>query len=201
MAVLVDDLLLLARLDQGRPVARDPVELRPLVADAVAAASAVSPERRISLVASHGVLVRGDAGRLRQAVDNLLRNAAIHTPAGSAVEVKVMVADGAARLSVSDNGPGLDPQEAEHVFDRFFQADPSRSGQGTGLGLSIVAAIAQAHGGRTWVESVKGVGSTFYFELPVDNNDGESLDSTDSGELRDPAVTQGEERVGNRVGR
>ena len=201
MAVLVDDLLLLARLDQGRPVARDPVELRPLVADAVAAASAVSPERRISLHAPHGVLVRGDAGRLRQAVDNLLRNAVVHTPAGSAVEVKVVAANGAARLSVSDNGPGLDPQEAEHVFDRFFQADPSRSGQGTGLGLSIVAAIAEAHGGRTWVESVKGVGSTFYFELPVDDHDAEPVGMRQAGERRQPAGAHGEERVGHRVGR
>jgi two-component system OmpR family sensor kinase len=200
MSVLVDDLLLLARLDQGRPLAREPVELRPLVADAVAAASAVDPGRPITLVASHGLLVRGDAGRLRQAVDNLLRNAIVHTPLGSPVEVMVQVSASAVRLSVSDHGPGLDPEEVEHVFDRFFQADPSRSGQGTGLGLSIVAAIAEAHGGRTWVESVKGTGSTFFFELPLDDHDDDTLERPDVVRERDPQASEGEERVGHRVG-
>jgi two-component system OmpR family sensor kinase len=200
MSVLVDDLLLLARLDQGRPVARDPVELRPLVADAVAAASAVDPERPINLVCSHGVLVRGDAGRLRQAVDNLLRNAIVHTPAGSPVEVLVEVSDTAVRLSVRDDGPGLDPLEVEHVFDRFFQADPSRSGQGTGLGLSIVAAIADAHGGRTWVERVKGSGSSFFFELPVDGHGEDAVESPEGIGERYPQRSEGGERVGHRVG-
>jgi two-component system, OmpR family, sensor kinase len=200
MSVLVDDLLLLARLDQGRPLAREPVELRPLVADAVAAASAVDPGRPITLVASHGLLVKGDAGRLRQAVDNLLRNAIVHTPLGSPVEVMVQVSASAVRLSVSDHGPGLDPEEVEHVFDRFFQADPSRSGQGTGLGLSIVAAIADAHGGRTWVESVKGTGSTFFFELPLDDHDEETFQPPDVIRERDPQASEGDERVGHRVG-
>jgi two-component system OmpR family sensor kinase len=168
MSVLVDDLLLLARLDQGRPLAREPVEVRPLIADAVDAVRAVHPQRRISLDAPHGVLVQGDDGRIRQAVDNLLRNAVVHTPRNSPVAVKVITEGATVRLSIADEGPGLTPEEAEHVFDRFFQADLSRTGQGTGLGLSIVAAIAEAHGGRTWVESEKGVGSTFYFELPVD---------------------------------
>jgi two-component system OmpR family sensor kinase len=182
MAVLIDDLLLLARLDQGRPLARDAVELRPLVADAVAAARAVDPARAISLDAPHGVLVQGDAGRLRQAVDNLLRNALEHTPAGSPVRVGVISTGTSARVSVADNGPGLMPEQAEHVFDRFFQADLSRTGRGTGLGLSIVAAIAEAHGGRTWVESAYGVGSTFHLELPAED------------ELTEPTVTLDAER-------
>ena len=168
MSVLVDDLLLLARLDQGRPLAREVVELRPLVADAVDAVRAVEPQRHMSLDAQRAVFVQGDAGRIRQAIDNLLRNAVVHTPPVSAVAVKVVTVGSAVRLSVADEGPGLSPDEAERVFDRFFQADLSRTGQGTGLGLSIVAAIAQSHGGRTWVESVVGVGSTFYFELPID---------------------------------
>jgi two-component system OmpR family sensor kinase len=199
MAVLVDDLLLLARLDQGRPLARDAVELRPLVADAVAAASAVDPGRPITLHASHGMLVRGDAGRLRQAVDNLLRNAIVHTPAASPVEVTVESTGKAVRISVRDNGPGLDADEAEHVFDRFFQADPSRSVQGTGLGLSIVAAIAVAHGGRTWVDSVKGSGSTFYFELPTDDESDDGTDLSDGDIAREPVQERAEDRVGHRV--
>jgi two-component system OmpR family sensor kinase len=195
MAVLVDDLLLLARLDQGRPVAHDPVEVRPLVADAVAAARAVDTGRAISLDCPYGVLVQGDAGRIRQAVDNLLRNAVVHTPAESSVEVRVETTDSAVRLSVADDGPGLTPEEAEHVFDRFFQADLSRTGRGTGLGLSIVAAIADAHGGRTWVESTPGVGSIFYFELPIDPH--ESAASSDLGpdEETEQAAPRGGEHV------
>jgi two-component system OmpR family sensor kinase len=171
MSVLIEDLLLLARIDQGRPLAQDPVELRPLVADAVAAARAVQPGRAISLACPYGLYVQGDAGRIRQAVDNLLRNAIVHTPPESSVEVSVETTPSAVRLSVADDGPGLTREEAEHVFDRFFQADLSRTGQGTGLGLSIVAAIAEAHGGRTWVESVPGVGSIFFLELPVDSRE------------------------------
>jgi two-component system, OmpR family, sensor kinase len=170
MAVLVDDLLLLARLDQGRPLAKAHVELRPLVADAVAAARAVDPERRISFDAPHGVLITGDGGRLRQAVDNLLRNALEHTPARTPVEVSVGVTPVAATVSVADRGPGLTPEETERVFERFFQTDPSRTGRGTGLGLSIVAAVAEAHGGRTWVDSVQGEGSTFHLELPLERS-------------------------------
>jgi len=168
MSLLVDDLLLLARLDQGRPLVQAPVELRPLLADAVAAASAVDTHHPITLDAPHGVLVKADAGRLRQAVDNLLRNAMVHTPPEAAVEVKVEIDGGTARLMVADDGPGMTPDAAEHAFDRFFQADPSRTGQGTGLGLSIVAAIAEAHGGRTWLETTVGHGCRFYFELPLE---------------------------------
>jgi two-component system, OmpR family, sensor kinase len=183
MSVLVDDLLLLARLDQGRPVAHDPFELRSLVADAVAAARAVDPGRSFSMVAPHAVFVRGDAGRIRQAVDNLLRNAVVHTPPESFVEVRLEATDSSVRLSVADDGPGLGPDEVEHVFDRFFQADLSRTGQGTGLGLSIVAAIAEAHNGKTWVESELGVGSTFYLELLTDAPDPDFLEPAEEQAL------------------
>lgn len=199
MAVLVDDLLLLARLDQGRPVAHDPIELRALVADAVAAARVVQPVRRISLDAPYGISIKGDAGRIRQAVDNLLRNAIVHTPPDCSVEVKIETTDSLVRLSVADDGPGLRPDQAKHVFDRFFQADLSRTGHGTGLGLSIVAAIAEAHGGRTWLETVEGVGSTFYFELPFDSRgDGPS---PDHGSETEPEQSVGEEHVGYGVTR
>ena len=159
-------------------------------------------DARSRFAAPHGVLVRGDAGRLRQAVDNLLRNAVVHTPAGSAVEVKVEVTDGRGPLERrATTGPGSTPEEAEHVFDRFFQADPSRSGQGTGLGLSIVAAIAEAHGGRTWVQSVKGAGSTFHFELPVDDQDEDAVDLRNGIGHPEPEPAQGQQRVEHRVGR
>jgi two-component system OmpR family sensor kinase len=181
--------LLLARIDQGRPLAHDPVELRPLVADAVAAARAVQPGRAISLACPYGIYVQGDAGRIRQAVDNLLRNAIVHTPPETSVEVSVETTPSAVRLSVADDGPGLTPEEADHVFDRFFQADLSRTGQGTGLGLSIVAAIAEAHGGRTWVESVPGVGSNFYLELPIDSR----KDTSSSDRRSDEEAVQPEE--------
>jgi two-component system OmpR family sensor kinase len=159
------------------------------VVNAVAAARAVQPGRAITLDAPYGLSVNGDAGRIRQAVDNLLRNAVVHTPADCSVVVRIETTDSSVRLSVADDGPGLRPEEAEHVFDRFFQADLSRTGQGTGLGLSIVAAIAEAHGGRTWVESVLGVGSTFYFELPI----GTHIDAPSSEQRSEEAEPSSEE--------
>lgn len=171
MGVLVDDLLLLARLDQGRPLERAPVELAPLVADAVAAVGAADSRHVVSFDTPERVLVQGDAGKLRQAVDNLLRNAVVHTPAGSSVHVEVGSDGQTARVSVIDDGPGIAPEEAEHVFERFFQADPSRTGHGTGLGLSIVAAVAEAHGGRAWVETELGDGCRFHLEVPLEADD------------------------------
>jgi two-component system, OmpR family, sensor kinase len=142
--------------------------------------------------------VSGDAGRLRQAIDNLLVNAIVHTPPGTPISIKVFALARVARLSVSDTGPGLTRQEIEHVFDRFFQADPSRTGQGTGLGLSIVAAIAEAHGGRTWVQSVKGEGATFYFELPMEFA-GDTQPASEPG-LDEFEPTEGGERARFGVG-
>ena len=169
MAALVDDLLLLARLDQKRPLERAPVRLDALAEDAVRDARAVEPDRDITLDAAP-VEVTGDDMRLRQVVGNLLSNARVHTPGGTPVHVRVRSADGHAVIEVGDDGPGMEPAVAERVFERFYRADPARarSGGGTGLGLAIVAAVAEAHGGRARVESEVGRGTTFVVELPVD---------------------------------
>jgi two-component system OmpR family sensor kinase len=169
MGVLVDDLLLLARLDQGRPLERRPVDLTRVAADAVADARAVEPERSITLEAPEaGVVVLGDELRLRQVAANLLANARRHTPPTAAVRVGVRRDNSSVVLEVADDGPGLFPEEAAKVFERFYRADPSRNRNqgGTGLGLSIVAAVAEAHGGRAKVESVPGQGARFWVELP-----------------------------------
>ena len=168
MAALVDDLLLLARLDQHRPLERAPVRLDEIAADGVRDAEAVEPDRPIRLSAV-AATVQGDEMGLRQVVSNLLTNARVHTPPGTPVHVTVAVADGVARLEVADDGPGMDPDVAAHVFERFFRGDPSRARTpgGTGLGLAIVAAIAEAHGGRAGVESEVGRGSRFVVELPL----------------------------------
>ena len=168
MGTLVEDLLLLARLDQRRPLERSPVRLDEIVTDAVRDARVVEPDRPIELSAPP-LVVDGDEMRLRQVVGNLLANARIHTPAGAPVHVAVETSDGVARLVVADTGPGLEPEVAARVFERFFRADASRAraAGGTGLGLSIVAAVAESHGGRARVETTVGEGSRFIVELPM----------------------------------
>ena len=170
MAELVDDLLVLARLDQGRPLERLPVDLVAVASDAVKDARAVAPDRPIELVVpDHSVVVQGDEGRLRQVVANLLTNARVHTPAGTPVAVRVAVEDGTVRMVVADEGEGMSPEVAERAFERFYRADASRSRDrgGSGLGLSIVSAVAEAHGGRAGIESAPGVGTRITVELPV----------------------------------
>jgi signal transduction histidine kinase len=179
MGLLVDDLLLLARLDQQRPLERRPVDLLALAADAVADARAVAPDRRIELVLGGddgdvgALVVLGDAERLRQVLANLVDNALTHTPGGSPVEVRVGGAplDGrpGAAVEVVDHGQGLTSEQAERVFERFYRADPARSraAGGTGLGLSIVAALVAAHGGSVGVDSVPGRGARFQVVLPL----------------------------------
>lgn len=151
MGVLVDDLLLLTRLDEGRPLASSVVDLGAVAADAVAAARAVDPVREWALSVDGSVEVVGDRGRLRQVLDNLLANVRAHTPAGASASVRVLVGDEgrSAVVEVADSGDGLSPEAAERVFERFYRGDPSRSRDngGSGLGLSIVAAIVEAHGG------------------------------------------------------
>jgi two-component system OmpR family sensor kinase len=178
MGVLVDDLLLLARLDQGRPLERQPVDLAQVAADAVFDARVVEPERRIELHAPEVAIVLGDDLRLRQVAANLLSNARQHTPATAAVRVEVGAEDGWVVLEVADEGPGLYPEEAEKVFERFYRSDPSRNRNlgGTGLGLSIVAAVAEAHGGRARVESTPGRGARFKVELPAMETAGDAAD-------------------------
>jgi two-component system OmpR family sensor kinase len=171
MGVLVDDLLLLARLDQGRVLEGAPVDLGALAAESVDAARAIDPDRPLSLSVEGSVEVVGDRVRLRQVVDNLLANVRAHTPAGAPAAVSVGVAGDRpiAVLEVTDHGPGIAEEDRRRVFERFFRADPSRSRDagGAGLGLAIVAAIAAAHGGRAGVHAGPGgVGSSFRIELP-----------------------------------
>ena len=183
MGLLVEDLLLLARLDQQRPLERSPVDLLALAAEAVNDARAVAPDRRIELVLGSGegggddvataLIVLGDEQRLRQVLANLVGNVLTHTPAGSPVEVRVGAAplDGrpGAAVEVVDHGPGLTPEQAERVFERFYRADPARSHAdgGTGLGLSIVAALVAVHVGTVQVDSVPGRGARFRVVLPL----------------------------------
>ena len=179
MGLLVEDLLLLARLDQQRPLDRRPVDLLALAADAVHDARAVAPDRRVELVlggdgAPGGPLVvLGDEQRLRQVIANLMSNALTHTPAGGPVEVRagtcLLEGSPCALVEVVDHGRGLTSQQAERVFERFYRADPARShvAGGAGLGLSIVAALVAAHGGKVEVESVPGQGARFRVLLPL----------------------------------
>jgi two-component system, OmpR family, sensor kinase len=170
MGVLVDDLLLLARLDQGRPIEREPLDLSRIVEEAVDSARAVEPDRPIDLELVGPSSVAGDEGRLRQAVDNLLDNARVHTPASSRVRVTLGPDDASGvLLTVADEGPGLSSEVVTRAFERFYRGDPSRSRSmgGAGLGLSIVAAIVEAHGGTVAVRSEGGAGATFEVRLPV----------------------------------
>jgi two-component system OmpR family sensor kinase len=172
MGLLVEDLLLLARLDQQRPLLREPVDLLELARDAVHDASAVAPDRRIevAVVGEAPPVVLGDDARLRQVFGNLVGNALSHTPAGSPVVVRVGTTGdlASAVLEVADRGPGLSPDQRTRVFERFYRADASRTRAhgGSGLGLSIVAALVAAHGGRVEVESEPGQGATFRVLLP-----------------------------------
>jgi two-component system OmpR family sensor kinase len=174
MGVLVDDLLLLARLDQQRPLARLPVDLLALAADSVQAARVVDGEREITLSVRSGsaFIVTGDEVHLRQVIGNLVNNALRHTPAGTPVEVVMrsgMLGDSpAAVLEVVDSGPGMPAEQAERVFERFYRADPARSRGGTGLGLAIVAGLVEAHGGSVSVDTAPDQGATFRVLLPLD---------------------------------
>ena len=167
MSLLVDDLLLLARLDEGRPLAQEPVELGEVVAEAVDAARVVEPERPLT-VSVEPALVVGDRDRLRQVIDNLFANVRAHTPAGTPVAVGLHSSDGHVELSVADSGPGLTEDEAAQVFERFYRVDSSRTraSGGVGLGLSIVAAVAEAHGGTAEARPTAGGGATFVVSLP-----------------------------------
>jgi two-component system OmpR family sensor kinase len=149
MGLLVDDLLLLARLDQGRPLERKPVELGEIVREAVEAARMLEPGRALELDVPEPVEVVGDRERLRQIFDNLLSNVRAHTPLGSAATVRVSTRGDDAVVEVADTGPGLSEGQLEHAFERFYRGDTSRSRDagGAGLGLAITAAIAESHGG------------------------------------------------------
>ncbi len=170
MSVLVEDLLLLARLDEHRPLQQLPVDLSAIALDAVIDARAVEPQRQITCDAPTPVMVRGDPARLRQVIDNLLRNVRVHTPVTAPALVIVRADETHARVIVDDNGPGIDPQNVDHVFDRFWRRDPSRtrSTGGAGLGLAIVAALVAAHHGTVTVSQAEAGGARFTITLPLD---------------------------------
>jgi two-component system, OmpR family, sensor kinase len=240
MGILVEDMLLLARLDQQRPLDTKPVDLLTLAADAVHDARVVAPDRSIHLTVDKGAapIIVGDEVRLRQVIGNLMTNALTHTPAGTPIEVRVRSGSldeppeaagtspvsapaapaapsaappaaafpapwarpasagatvaaspepqprrthrPAAVLEVADHGPGLTREQAEHVFERFYRADPARTVGGTGLGLAIVAALVAAHGGASWVRSTPGEGATFCIALPLTPEAAQGSDEDDA---------------------
>ncbi|WP_240644062.1 sensor histidine kinase [Antribacter gilvus] len=179
MGTLVNDLLVLARLDEGRPVAHEPVDLAALARESAQDLHALDPTRDVRLVplasgdVPASVVVTGDADRLRQVLTNLIGNVARHTPAGTPVEIALGTApgasDGVAVLEVRDHGPGVTPEQAERIFERFYRADSSRTREsgGSGLGLAIVAAIVGAHDGHVEVTPTPGGGLTVSVRLPL----------------------------------
>ncbi len=201
MGVLVEDMLLLARLDQQRPLEHRPVDLLTLAADAVQDARIIAPDRDITLDVGSGAafLVLGDEVRLRQVIGNLMNNALTHTPDGTPVAVRVLAGRRepvpSVVLEVADEGPGLRQDQAEHVFERFYRADQARTrtAGGTGLGLAIVAALVAAHGGTVALKTAPGQGATFRITLPLDpearEGEPEDVDQADPADPADPAGT------------
>jgi two-component system OmpR family sensor kinase len=265
MGILVEDMLLLARLDQQRPLMASPVDLLTLAADAVHDARVVAPARSINLTVNSGqaLLVIGDEVRLRQVIGNLMSNALTHTPDGTPIDVLIRSGDldeavaatavarpdvaepslgdepaadnrpaiddvpaagdmhwdaehvppppeaaapgsptgrlpaerapggPAAVLEVTDHGPGLTSEQAGHVFERFYRADPARTTGGTGLGLAIVAALVAAHDGAAWVRSRPGEGATFCIALPLSPEAMQSAENDFDGEADDMTAETG----------
>jgi len=170
MGSLVEDLLLLARMDEARPVSMEPVDLTHVLEECIASARAAGPDHPITADIEPDIFVLGDNKRIHQAIANLLANARTHTPLGTKITVRAKSGKDDTRVSVSDEGPGLSPADQKKIFERFFRADPSRqrsSGEGSGLGLSIVDAIMKLHGGSVSVESELGRGATFTLTFPI----------------------------------
>jgi two-component system, OmpR family, sensor kinase len=183
MGGLVEDMLLLARLDQQRPFDRRPVDLLTLAADAVQDARMIAPNRKVELTVGKGTafLVLGDEARLRQVISNLMSNALTHTPDGTEIQVRVLAggqgqpappgqaAPPTVVLEVADRGPGMTADQADRVFERFYRADQARDRRtgGTGLGLAIVHALVTAHGGTVTLATAPGQGATFRITLPL----------------------------------
>jgi two-component system OmpR family sensor kinase len=206
MGVLVEDMLLLARLDQQRPIEHRPVDLLTLAADAVQDARIIAPGRDITLDVGSGAafLVLGDEVRLRQVIGNLMNNALTHTPDGTAVAVRLLAGPRqpvpSVVLEVADQGPGLRRDQAEHVFERFYRADQARTrtAGGTGLGLAIVAALVAAHDGTVALQTAPGQGATFRITLPLapeardrEPDDADQDDGIGQAGPADPAGTAG----------
>jgi two-component system OmpR family sensor kinase len=169
MGVLVEDLLALARLDEAPARERQLVDVAQLARDAVQDARATAPERTISLDAAEHAELLADPLQLQQVLANLLRNALMHTPVGSSVEVAVGERSGTVTISVRDHGPGVPPAARERLFERFWRAEPGRERgrAGAGLGLAIASAIVEAHRGRISVQDAPGGGALFLVELPA----------------------------------
>jgi two-component system, OmpR family, sensor kinase len=174
MGRLVEDLLLLAKFDAGRSLNRQPVDLASIAAEAVSAARMVHPGRRIALRATEPVVISADDERVRQVIDNLIGNAVTHTQGDCPVTVTVVSDTGQVgpewgELTVADDGPGMTPEQAARVFERFYRTDDSRtrSSGGAGLGLAIAASLTAAHGGEITVDTAPGQGAAFRVRLPM----------------------------------
>jgi two-component system, OmpR family, sensor kinase len=167
MKGLVEELLLLARLDEGMPLRHDPVDLSALVRDVLEAAASSHPSRQVSAQIDDDVSLPGEEAALRRVVTNLITNALVHTPATSAVAVHLRREHGGSVLEIADTGPGMSPADAAHAFDRFWRAEASRTRTGSGLGLSIAQAIVAAHGGRIHLATSPARGTTVLVELPI----------------------------------
>ena len=206
MGLLVEDLLMLARLDQQRPLAHQPIDLLSLAADAVHDARMLAPDRTIELSVQPGAafLITGDETRLRQVIGNLMSNALTHTPDGTPIEVSIgsgildpRVDDPtpAVILDVTDHGPGMTAEQAHRVFERFYRADQARTSTtgGSGLGLAIVSALVAAHGGVASVRTAPGHGATFRVTLPLapEAQGGEPADDDDDFDELGPMADSG----------
>jgi two-component system OmpR family sensor kinase len=164
MGTLVEDLLMLARMDQSRELVMTDLDLSTIVSEAVSSASAAGPDHPITSDIAHDVRTQGDSDKIYQVVTNLLANARAHTPAGTAIHVATYSNEEGSFVTVADNGPGLSQEDQEHIFERFYRVDTSRqrsTNDGSGLGLSIVDEVMTAHGGTVSVASEPGKGATF----------------------------------------
>jgi two-component system OmpR family sensor kinase len=175
MGTLVEDLLLLARLDQSPEIERNPVNLNEVLLSAAESARASSHDHKISIdLPDEELFTLGDRNRIFQVVANLLENARNHTPAGTLISVSLTEHEDEIRIDVRDSGPGIEKVDLDRIFERFYRADSSRSrtrkSEGSGLGLSIVKAVMQAHGGDVTVDSKVGEGSTFTLHFPIDKS-------------------------------
>jgi two-component system OmpR family sensor kinase len=170
MGMIVEDLLLLARVDQNRPFEHEELDLVTVINEVIHDTRAVDGRHRISTdLKTPSIVLTGDAGRLHQVFANLVGNAISHTPEGTEIVVTAAIVNGMADVQVSDDGPGMDPEQAQRVFERFYRVDEGRSRDtgGTGLGLAIVKSIVEKHGGTVDVQSAPGEGATFAVRLPL----------------------------------
>ncbi|HMG40751.1 MAG TPA: HAMP domain-containing sensor histidine kinase [Acidimicrobiales bacterium] len=189
LAALVDDLLLLAQLDEHAAPVHQPLDVRDIVASAVDDRRIIEPDRDIDYRAETPAMVEGDAHQLARVITNLLANACQHTPPGTPVEVVVGQGDDEVTVDLVDHGEGIAPEARAHLFDRFFRADSSRARAtgGAGLGLAIVASIAEAHDGRCTVLDTPGGGATFRFALPTPDRHEPPPPAPEPREAADPA--------------